>query len=104
MRISDWSSDVCSSDLGLKFGGDGAPAVVPDLYIRRTVEGWAVEINSGTLPRLLVNRRYYSELAEGAAVKSKALLSEQLAGANWLVRALDQRQRDRKSTRLNSSH
>ena len=78
---------------GLKFGGDGAPAVVPDLYIRRTVEGWAVEINSGTLPRLLVNRRYYSELAEGAAAKSKAWLSEQLAGANWLVRALDQRQR-----------
>src|SRR3546814_7798650 len=94
MRISDWSSDVCSSDLelrgydpkpGLKFGGDGAPAVVPDLYIRRTVEGWAVEINSGTLPRLLVNRRYYSELAEGAAAKSKAWLSEQLAGANWQI-------------------
>ena len=78
---------------GLKFGGDGAPAVVPDLYIRRTAQGWAVEINNGTLPRLLVNRRYYSELAEGAAAKSKAWLSEQLAGANWLVRALDQRQR-----------
>lgn len=78
---------------GLKFGGDGAPAVVPDLYIRQTAKGWAVEINSGTLPRLLVNRRYYSELAQGAAAKSKAWLSEQLAGANWLVRALDQRQR-----------
>ncbi|SBV34855.1 RNA polymerase sigma-54 factor 2 [uncultured Sphingopyxis sp.] len=78
---------------GLKFGGDGAPAVVPDLYIRRTAQGWAVEINNGTLPRLLVNRRYYSELAQGAAAKSKAWLSEQLAGANWLVRALDQRQR-----------
>jgi RNA polymerase sigma-54 factor len=78
---------------GLKFGGDGAPAVVPDLYIRQTAKGWAVEINSGTLPRLLVNRRYYTELATGAAAKSKAWLSEQLAGANWLVRALDQRQR-----------
>jgi len=78
---------------GLKFGGDGAPAVVPDLYIRQTAQGWAVEINSGTLPRLLVNRRYYTELAQGAAAKSKAWLSEQLAGANWLVRALDQRQR-----------
>jgi RNA polymerase sigma-54 factor len=78
---------------GLKFGGEGAPAVVPDLYIRQTAKGWAVEINSGTLPRLLVNRRYYTELAQGAAAKSKAWLSEQLAGANWLVRALDQRQR-----------
>ena len=78
---------------GLKFGGEGAPAVVPDLYIRQTANGWAVEINGGTLPRLLVNRRYYTELAQGAAAKSKAWLSEQLAGANWLVRALDQRQR-----------
>lgn len=78
---------------GLRFGGEGAPAVVPDLYIRQTAKGWAVEINNGTLPRLLVNRRYYTELAQGAAAKSKAWLSEQLAGANWLVRALDQRQR-----------
>ncbi|MBO9695641.1 MAG: RNA polymerase factor sigma-54 [Sphingopyxis sp.] len=78
---------------GLKYGGEGAPAVVPDLYIRQTAKGWAVEINNGTLPRLLVNRRYYTELAQGAAAKSKAWLSEQLAGANWLVRALDQRQR-----------
>ena len=78
---------------GLKFGGDGAPAVVPDLYIRQTAQGWMVEINSGTLPRLLVNRRYHAELAKGAAAKSKAWLSEQLASANWLVRALDQRQR-----------
>ncbi len=78
---------------GLKFGGEGAPVVVPDLYVRQTAKGWAVEVNSGTLPRLLVNRRYYTELAQGAAAKSKAWLSEQLAGANWLVRALDQRQR-----------
>lgn len=78
---------------GLKFGGSPAQAVVPDLYIRRTAAGWAVEVNSATLPRLLVNRRYYNELAAGAAAKSKAWLSEQLAGANWLVRALDQRQR-----------
>jgi len=78
---------------GLRFGGGAAQAVVPDLHVRRTAEGWVVEVNSGTLPRLLVNRRYYNELAAGAAAKNKAWLSEQLAGANWLVRALDQRQR-----------
>ena len=78
---------------GLRFGGSVTQAVVPDLYVRQTAQGWAVEINGGTLPRLLVNRRYYSELATGAAAKNKAWLSEQLAGANWLVRALDQRQR-----------
>jgi RNA polymerase sigma-54 factor len=78
---------------GLRFGGTTAQAVVPDIYVRRTAEGWAVEVNSGTLPRLLVNRRYHAELAKGAGAKNRAWLSEQLAGANWLVRALDQRQR-----------
>lgn len=78
---------------GLKFGGERAQAVVPDLYVRQTAKGWAVEVNGSTLPRLLVNRRYYAELAKGSAGKNRAWLSEQLAGANWLVRALDQRQR-----------
>jgi len=78
---------------GLRFGGAAAQAVVPDLFVRRTAEGWVVEVNGSTLPRLLVNRRYHAELARGAAAKSRAWLSEQLAGANWLVRALDQRQR-----------
>ncbi|MBB5704697.1 RNA polymerase factor sigma-54 [Sphingopyxis panaciterrulae] len=78
---------------GLRFGGAAAQAVVPDLFVRRIAKGWAVEVNGSTLPRLLVNRRYHAELARGAAAKSKAWLSEQLAGANWLVRALDQRQR-----------
>src|SRR3546814_18711926 len=68
---------------GLKFGGDGAPAVVPDPYLRRTVEGWAVVINSGTLPRLLVHRRCYIALDEGAAAKRKEWLHGQLAGATW---------------------
>ena len=43
---------------------------------------------------MLVNRRYHSQLAGGARDKtSKAWLSDCLASANWLVKALDQRQR-----------
>lgn len=77
---------------GLRFGGVAAGAVIPDLFIRRTDGGWLVEINGATLPRLLVNRQYYTELAHGAGARNKAWLTEQLADANWLVRALDQRQ------------
>ncbi|HEX8420831.1 MAG TPA: RNA polymerase sigma-54 factor, partial [Sphingomonas sp.] len=41
-----------------------------------------------------VNRSYYHELSHGPQDKSsKAWLSEALASANWLVKALDQRQR-----------
>jgi len=79
---------------GCRFGGEAAQAVVPDIFVQRRKDGWAIEINSATLPRLLVNRSYYAELAGGQRDKaSKAWLSDCLASANWLVKALDQRQR-----------
>ncbi|RIA44033.1 RNA polymerase RpoN-/SigL-like sigma 54 subunit [Hephaestia caeni] len=79
---------------GLRFGGEAMQAVVPDLFIARRPPGWAIEINAATLPRVLVNRRYYAELSSGPQNKaSKAWLSDCLANANWLVKALDQRQR-----------
>ena len=79
---------------GRRYGGEPAQAVVPDVFVARRGDGWAVEINSATLPRLLVNRRYYAELSTGPQDKaSRAWLSDMLATANWLVKALDQRQR-----------
>ncbi|MGL4314932.1 MAG: RNA polymerase factor sigma-54 [Sphingomonas sp.] len=79
---------------GCRYGGEAAQPVVPDLYVARRKDGWAIEINAATLPRLLVNRSYYTELASGPQNKaSKAWLNDCLASANWLVKALDQRQR-----------
>ncbi|PZU58218.1 MAG: RNA polymerase sigma-54 factor [Sphingobium sp.] len=79
---------------GLRFSGDSAPAVIPDLFVAPRGEGWAIEINTATLPRVLVNRSYYVELAGGAQDKaSKAWLADCLTSANWLVKALDQRQK-----------
>ncbi|HEX8216657.1 MAG TPA: RNA polymerase sigma-54 factor, partial [Allosphingosinicella sp.] len=69
-------------------------SVVPDVFVGRRAGGWAIELNNATLPRLLVNRSYYTELSGGAQDrKSKAWLSECLQSANWLVKALDQRAR-----------
>ena len=79
---------------GCRFAGsERVEAVVPDVFVARRGFGWAVELNSATLPRLLVNRRYYAELTGGADRRSKAWLSECLASANWLIKALDQRAR-----------
>jgi RNA polymerase sigma-54 factor len=78
---------------GLRFGESRVDAVVPDVFVAETAKGWRVEINSASLPRVLVDRRYYAELSRGPQDKSsKAWLSECLASANWLVKALDQRQ------------
>ena len=79
---------------GCRFGGEPTRAVVPDLFVARTKDGWAIELNGATLPRVLVDRGYYTELSGTKQDKtSKAWLSDCLASANWLVKALDQRQR-----------
>jgi RNA polymerase sigma-54 factor len=81
---------------GCRFGGASArvEAIVPDVFVARRGTGWAVELNSATLPRLLVNRSYYNELASGPQDRqSKAWLNECLTNANWLLKALDQRAR-----------
>ena len=79
---------------GCRFSGAAAEEVTPDVFVRKTRGGYAVELNQATLPRLLVNRRYYQELKAGPQDKaSRAWLSECLQSANWLVKALDQRAR-----------
>ena len=79
---------------GLRFDSTRIETVVPDLFVTRKPGGWAIELNAATLPRVLVNRRYYTELVSGPQDRtSRAWLTECLASANWLVKALDQRQR-----------
>ena len=80
---------------GCRFDPDDSQSTgEPDIFVRRIGAGWAVELNPATLPRVLVNRRYHAELKSGPNDKaSKAWLSDCLASANWLVKALDQRAR-----------
>lgn len=78
---------------GCRFAGkEETGSAEPDVLITKSRGGWVVELNSATLPRLLVNRRYHAELKAGPQDKaSRAWLSECLADASWLVKALDQR-------------
>jgi RNA polymerase sigma-54 factor len=79
---------------GCQISVAAADEVTPDVFVRQTRAGYAVELNQATLPRLLVNRRYYQELKTGPQDKaSRAWLSECLQSASWLVKALDQRAR-----------
>jgi RNA polymerase sigma-54 factor len=79
---------------GCQISTAAADGVTPDVFVRQTQTGYAIELNQATLPRLLVNRRYYQELKAGPQDKaSRAWLSECLQNASWLVKALDQRAR-----------
>ncbi len=78
---------------GASFGGEPAQPVTPDVFVRESSGGlWHVELNTDTLPRLLVDRRYHARVAGSARTDAeKTFVSECLASANWLVKSLDQR-------------
>jgi RNA polymerase sigma-54 factor len=69
--------------------------IVPDVYVRAGPDGgWVVELNSDTLPKVLINQSYYSRISKGTKNPAeKAYLAECLQTATWLTRALDQRAR-----------
>jgi RNA polymerase sigma-54 factor len=80
---------------GLKFGSAKTQSVVPDVYVRPGPDGgWHVELNSDTLPKVLVNQVYYSQLSKTIRKDGdKTYFTDCLQNATWLVRALDQRAR-----------
>jgi RNA polymerase sigma-54 factor len=80
---------------GLKFGSIQIQPVLPDVMVRSSQAGaWSVELNNDTLPRILVNRSYYTTVSKSAQTdKDKGYLMDCLQNANWLVKSLDQRAR-----------
>jgi len=78
---------------GLAFGSTTVQPIVPDVLVRAAPDGsWRVELNSDTLPKVLINQRYYAEVSKGTrSDKEKSYLADCLQTATWLVRALDQR-------------
>ncbi len=77
---------------GLLFDGAIAQPVVPDVFVRPQGSGWFVELNGETLPRVLINTRYYDEVSAAARNKvAKDYLADRYQSASWLVKALHQR-------------
>src|SRR3546814_2684345 len=112
MRISDWSSDVCSSDL-LMQDGTLARRFRGDLHVQRLVVERYEETRTAHAAQLIehhwaIAQRQRTEVADACRhrLRQAAGAGEQafhLAGAQ-LGQPDKARQADRKNTRLNSSH
>src|SRR3546814_1499442 len=121
MRISDWSSDVCSSDLTFELSADvhsshrqvvelGFGLVVGE--IRRHSPGWQplhIAFRHARPPDIRWHRRLLGEnllfdAESNALLLDAGLLSQPLAPSEADPQAKAAAHRDRKSTRLNSSH
>jgi RNA polymerase sigma-54 factor len=93
--ILEMISDIKSLDPkpGLRFGGGTIQPVIPDVYVRKAPDGtWLVELNSDTLPRVLVNQTYAAKISGHLKTDvEKSFVSEALQTANWLTKSLEQR-------------
>jgi RNA polymerase sigma-54 factor len=78
---------------GAAFTAGVADPIVPDVMVRAASDGsWAVELNGDTLPRVLVDNIYYTQvLAKTKQATEREFLTECMQNANWLTRSLDQR-------------
>jgi RNA polymerase sigma-54 factor len=78
---------------GLAFGATVVQPIVPDVFVRKRPDGgFLIELNSETLPKVLVNQSYYAQIAGNAKTEEdKTYVADCLQSATWLVRALDQR-------------
>src|SRR3546814_8063204 len=97
MRISDWSSDVCSSDLSLLvafilMGYEGITLNILTLGAMSVAAGRVID------DAIVVIENIHRLLEEGRT-RSEAVLE----GTSQMVPAITA-STDRKSTRLNSSH
>ncbi|WP_299475698.1 RNA polymerase factor sigma-54 [uncultured Roseibium sp.] len=78
---------------GSVFGSSLVQPVVPDVFVRPANDGtWAIELNSDTLPKVLVNQTYFAKVIKTARNETeKEYLTDSLQTANWLAKSLDQR-------------
>src|SRR3546814_6896792 len=103
MRISDWSSDVCSSDLFARSNEESLKSVFDEAVVSRladlkTASEEAVAAAQGAAERLA---RQMLTIAD-----TTASVEARIAEVNTQVEEQNKEEfsRDRKSTRLNSSH
>ncbi|MCM8735082.1 RNA polymerase factor sigma-54 [Azospirillum sp. A1-3] len=77
----------------LAFDHTPAQLVTPDILMRANPGGgWLIDLNPDTLPRVLVNHRYFARISDSARNKAdKEYISERFQSANWLVKSLHQR-------------
>lgn len=82
---------------GAKFTHDVAQTLIPDILMRKNKDTnnpdtWIVELNPDTLPKVLVNQRYAAMIQSKSVKKEeKEFLIDKYQGAQWLVKAMDQR-------------
>src|SRR3546814_4681956 len=106
MRISDWSSDVCSSDLRRNPAGDGglmANVFLLDPTLSDAATATGIGTLAASMPAEDVLNLAPGSRARWTSTTGPAIKLDLGASASWDA-IIIAGHKDRKSTRLNSSH
>ena len=77
-----------------EFDYDVTSYIIPDVFVATNKYGeYIIELNSKSLPKVLINREYYSEIKVFGKKSKEAqrYLKDKLSSANFLIKALHQR-------------
>jgi RNA polymerase sigma-54 factor len=77
---------ACHPRPGAAFESAPPEYIVPDVFVRRSAQGWVVEVNPASVPRLRVNQGYAGLVSRS---QDYAILRAQLQEARWLIRSLE---------------
>lgn len=74
------------------YDSDITSYIIPDVYVRRGKYGeYYVELNSMSLPKVLINNQYVSKIKENGDKTTNKYVKGQINSASFLVKALHQR-------------
>ena len=93
--IADMTEEIKALDPkpALAFDNTITQPITPDVLMRPAPGGgWIIELNSDSLPKVLVNNHYYTRVSgQARSKKEKQYITDQFQSANWLVKSLHQR-------------
>ncbi|MEM6546730.1 MAG: RNA polymerase factor sigma-54 [Pseudomonadota bacterium] len=72
------------------FAGAPVQVVVPDILLQRRDQGWHLELNPETLPRVLMDQHFMTRLDREGRLTDR-WLHERRAEASWLIKSLESR-------------
>jgi RNA polymerase sigma-54 factor len=94
-RVQEAVEEIASLEPkpGRRFAPSDTRYVVPDVYVYKTDDGYAIVLNDDGIPRLRINPYYRSMLGRDKEDGARRYVEDRLRSAIWLIKSVHQRQR-----------
>ena len=76
---------------GYSVGDVSVNYIVPDVVVEHHKSAWLARLNTGALPKVVINQDYQQLVTENAGCESFSRMKEQLQDAKWLLSNIEKR-------------